>query len=153
MLVCCEQEETLILRRIAVLLAGQQAAFAHGATTATFDRDDSARHRARERQLTNLILSWVVLRQEFQRSAGWDAPGSSFDRIQGGPSPADAPQLFRKDKHPDSGKPYCLRCRTTGHTLDVCNARGRNKGREEWHREDRGGFHRSSGQSQKRRRQ
>ena len=69
--VCCEQEETSILRRIAVLLAGQQAAFAHGATTATFDRDDSARHRARERELTNLILSWVVLRQEFQRSAGF----------------------------------------------------------------------------------
>ena len=69
--VCCEQEETSILRRIASLLAGQQAAFAHGATTATFDRDDSARHRARERELTNLILSWVVLRQEFQRSAGF----------------------------------------------------------------------------------
>ena len=69
--VCCEQEETSILRRIAVLLAGQQAAFAHGATTATFDRDDSARHRARERELTNLILSWVVLRQEFQRSVGF----------------------------------------------------------------------------------
>ena len=68
---CCEQEETSILRRIASLLAGQQAAFAHGATTATFDRDDSARHRARERELTNLILSWVVLRQEFQRSAGF----------------------------------------------------------------------------------
>ena len=71
MLVCCEQEETSILRRIASLLAGQQAAFAHGATTATFDRDDSARHRARERELTNLILSWVVLRQEFQRSVGF----------------------------------------------------------------------------------
>ena len=68
---CCEQEETLILRQIARLLAGQQAAFAHGATTATFDRDDSARHRARERELTNLILSWVVLRQEFQRSVGF----------------------------------------------------------------------------------
>ena len=71
MLVCCEQEETLILRRIAVLLAGQQSAFAHGATTATFDRDDSARHRARERELTNEILAWVVLRQEFQRSVGF----------------------------------------------------------------------------------
>ena len=65
---CCEQEETLILRRIAVLLAGQQSAFAHGATTATFDWDDSARHHARERELTNEILAWVVLRQEFQRS-------------------------------------------------------------------------------------
>ena len=69
--VCCEQEETSILRRIASLLAGQQAAFALGATTATFDRDDSARHRARERELTTLILSWVVLRQDFQRSAGF----------------------------------------------------------------------------------
>ena len=88
-----------------------------------------------------------------ERAPNWDAPGTSYDKIQGGPSPADAPQLFRKDRHPDSGKPYCLRCRTTGHTLDTCTRGTRSSSRDNSYREERGGFRRNSGQSQKRRRQ
>ena len=55
-------------RRIAELLRDQQAAIAHGAATAEFDRDSSASHRTKERALTSEILGWACLRQDFQRS-------------------------------------------------------------------------------------
>ena len=64
----CLQAEALILRRIAELLRDQQAAIAHGAATAEFDRDASASHRTKERALTSEILGWACLRQDFQRS-------------------------------------------------------------------------------------